>query len=65
MARTALYPEGASMMNNYGPTPVIEAITRVAQRQRQSRSQLVFIIIEDWLRRRGELPAPEREGINA
>ena len=47
------------MMNNYGPKPVIEAITRVAQQQRQSRSQLVFVIIEDWLRRRGELPVRE------
>ncbi len=63
MSRTALYPEGASMMNNYGPKPVIEAITRVARQQRQSRSQLVFVIIEDWLRRRGELPLPEREDV--
>ncbi len=65
MSRTALYPEGASMMNNYGPKPVIEAITRVARQQRQSRSQLVFVIIEDWLRRRGELPLPEREEVKA
>ncbi|KKN46052.1 hypothetical protein LCGC14_0676710 [marine sediment metagenome] len=63
MSRTALYPEGASMMNNYGPKPVIEAITRVARQQRQSRSQLVFVIIEDWLRRRGELPPPERQEV--
>jgi len=51
------------MMNNYGPKPVIEAITRVARQQRQSRSQLVFVIIEDWLRRRGELPPPERQEV--
>jgi len=56
LSRTALYPEGASMMNNYGPKPVIEAITRIAQSQRQSRSQLVFRILEAWLQEHGELP---------
>lgn len=43
------------MMNNYGPKPVIEAITRVAQSQRVSRSQLVFRILETYLQEHGEL----------
>lgn len=37
------------------PEPVKAGVTRLARRQRQSTSQLVTVILEDWLLRRGEL----------
>lgn len=61
MPRPALYPEGATQMNVHIPIPVRDGLRIAAQRQRQSVSQLVSIVLEDWLRRRGELPIRERE----
>ena len=63
MSRRPLYPEGGIEMNVYVPVTVRDGLRTVAghQRPRQSVSQLVTMIVEDWLRRRGELPMPERE----
>lgn len=56
MGRPALYPEGLEQLSVTVPTPIKAALRIVATRQRQSVSQLVTVILEDYLRRRGELP---------
>ena len=61
MPREGLYPEGSTTMNVVVPTSVKAGISRAAKRQRQSASALVTVILEDWLLRRGEVKAPERE----
>lgn len=49
------------------PPSIKEALTVAAQEQGLSMSQLLTVLAEDWLRRRGylrdrgELPLPERE----
>lgn len=62
MPRNILYPEGAEQLTAMLPRPVKQGIRIVALRQRQSISQLVTVILEDWLRRRGELPILGRDG---
>lgn len=54
--RAILYPEGAEHLNVIVPATVKEGLRTVARRQRQSISQLVGMVLEDYLRRRGELP---------
>jgi len=59
MARKPMYPEGSTTMHLVVPSTVRSGITRLAQQQRQSTSQLVTVILEDWLLRRGELREAE------
>ncbi len=60
MPRNILYPEGSEQLNVIVPEPVKRALRVAAQRHpRQSVSQLVSIILEDWLTRRGELSVRE------
>ncbi len=59
MPRNVLYPEGAEQLNVVVPKPVKDTLRIVALRQRQSMSQIVSVVLEDYLRRRGELPARE------
>jgi hypothetical protein len=61
MSRPPLYPKGATQMNVHIPLTIRDGLRSVAGRQHQSVSQLVCIILEDWLRHRGELPLPDRE----
>jgi len=62
MARRRLYPEGsATSLNLTVRKPIKAALVTIADRNRQSVSQLVMVMIEDYLMRRGELPLPERE----
>ena len=63
MGQAVLYPEGRTTMNVVVSVPVKEGLRSVAQRQRQSVSQVVSIILEDYLRRRGELPAREEAAV--
>lgn len=65
MPRNSLYPEGGTEMNVYVPVTVRDGLRAVAQRQRQSVSQLVTVILEDYLRRRGELPVTAGDGKGA
>ncbi len=60
MPRQPLYPEGGIEMNIYVPVTVRDGLRVVAQRQRLSVSQLATSILEDALRRRGELPVGEK-----
>ena len=62
MGRPTLYPEGGAEMNVYVPGPVKVGLRVVAHRQRQSVSQLDTVILEDYLRRRGELPVIQGDG---
>lgn len=59
MSRQVMYPEGSDHLNLIVPIPVKAGLRTVAGRQRQSMSQIVSVVLEDWLRRRGELPQPE------
>ena len=60
MPRNSLYPEGAEQLNVIVPRPVKDGLRVVAQQHpRQSVSQLVAVILEGWLRERGELPEHE------
>jgi len=59
MARSAMYPEGSTTMTVALPVPLKAGLQRMAGRQRQSVSQIVTVILEDYLRRRGELAQPE------
>lgn len=63
MPRTKMYPDGRAQLNAIVPPNVKDAVNRLAVQQRQSTSQLVTIILEDWLSRRGELR--EREEATA
>lgn len=63
MARRKLYPEGATDVHWYILATVAQGVETSAGRNRQSVSQLVSLILEDWLRRRGELPLPEQEKV--
>ena len=56
MPRNILYPEGAESLSATVPKPVKEGLRIVARRQRQSIAQVVTILLEDALRRRGDLP---------
>jgi hypothetical protein len=49
-------------MNVAVPNTVKEGLDIVASRNRQSRSALVAVILEDWLKRRGDLPEMEAVG---
>lgn len=59
MARKPLYPEGSENLNIHIPTPLKDAIQEAAQEERQSASQLIVLILDDWLRQREreEVPA--------
>ena len=63
MPRNVLYPEGAEQLNVVVPKPVKESLRGVALRQRQSMSQIVSVVLEDWLRERGSLPAREEAAV--
>lgn len=63
MSRKSLYPEGSTTMHVVVSRPVKGSIDRAASRQRQSTSQLVNAILEDYLLRRGELR--EEESVSA
>ncbi len=63
MPRNVLYPEGAEQLNVVVPKPVKESLRCVALRQRQSMSQIVSVVLEDYFRRRGELPAREEAAV--
>jgi hypothetical protein len=55
MPRKALYPEGSQQLNVIVPSTVKAAVNRVAERRRQSTSQLVAAILETWAQGQGEL----------
>ena len=63
MPRNVLYPEGAEQLNVVVPIPVKGGLRAVALRKRQSMSQIVAVVLEDWLKEHGELP--EREEVTA
>jgi len=63
MSRRTLYPEGATTLHVVVPTSVKGGIRRLAEQQRQSTSQLVTVILEDWLARRGELVEREAAAV--
>lgn len=63
MPRTKMYPNGRAQLNAIVPPNVKEGMARAAVQQRLSTSQLVAVILEDWLARRGELR--EREEVLA
>jgi len=49
MARNQLYPEGTETMNVTVPATLKNRLAKVAERDRQSRSQIVTRILEGWL----------------
>ena len=57
MPRNVLYPEGAEQLNVVVPKPVKDVLRVVALRKRQSMSQIVSVVLEDYLRGCGDLPA--------
>lgn len=61
MARPKLYPDGVAKLGISVPPAVKDGLQEAAIDQGQSISQLVTVVIEDWLRRRGYLR--EREGV--
>lgn len=63
MPRRVMYPQGRAQLNVIVPPRVKEAIDRVAESQRQSTSQMVAVILEDWLLRRGELREREEAAV--
>ena len=65
MPRRRLYPEGWKQLNTIVPVPVKDGIERLATDQRQSMSQIVTVILEDHLRRRGYLREREPEVVTA
>jgi len=65
MPRSKLYPEGGTSMHSWVPIPVKREFERAAREQRQSASQLLVIVLEDYLRRRGYLRHREPEKVTA
>lgn len=65
LPRSTMYPEGSTHMNAMVPTTVKRGVQVVARKRRQSVSQVVTVILEDYLKERGELPKPERAKVAA
>jgi len=63
MPRKNLYPEGGTSMHAWVPTSLKEGLEQAASDQRQSVSQLVTIVLEDYLRRRGYLREQEKAAV--
>ena len=55
MKAATLYPEGREHLSVVVPRPVKDGLRRYAGNERLSMSQVVTVIAEDWLRRRGYL----------
>ena len=63
MPKKSLYPDGSLTMNVVVAASVKQGIFRAAQERRLSASQLVTVILEDWLMRRGELREREEAAV--
>ncbi len=62
MSRSVMYPEGSEQLNAIVPENVKRGIAVMAAKRRLSMSQIVAIVLEDWLRDHNALPEPaERE----
>ena len=59
MSRGTLYPEGSTSVHAVVPVTVKAGLQGAAMKQRVSMSHLVTVILESWLRERGELPVRE------
>lgn len=65
MSRSPLYPEKTERLTVSIRVPIKERMVVIANRNHQSVSQLVTVILEDWLLRRGELRERESEEATA
>lgn len=60
-----VYGEPTTVLYARVPQSVREALDNRRRRDRRTISALVSIILEDWLRERGDLPVRERDEVPA